>query len=156
MLKARPVAGSLDLGNRLLQRLEPFIYRRHLDYAMIEDIKVMKQKIDHSLTREREGERNLKLGKGGIREIEFFIQALQLIYAGKNPHLRERNSLKALELLCSEGLIKPAERDQLAAAYRFLRTVEHRIQVVQERQTHNLPDSVVELHCLARRSYNFV
>ena len=151
MLKARPVAGSIELGNRLLQRLEPFIYRRHLDYAMIEDIKVMKQKIDRSLTREREGERNLKLGKGGIREIEFFIQALQLIYAGKNPRLRERNSLKALDLLCGEGLIKPAERDQLAAAYRFLRTVEHRIQVVQERQTHNLPASGEELHSLARR-----
>jgi glutamate-ammonia-ligase adenylyltransferase len=151
MLKARPVAGSLALGERLLQRLEPFIYRRHLDYAMVEDIKVMKQKIDRSLTREREGEQNLKLGKGGIREIEFFIQALQLIYAGKQPRLRERNSLKALALLCAEGLIKPVERDQLEAAYRFLRTVEHRIQVVQERQTHNLPTRPEELLSLARR-----
>ncbi|TLM67161.1 MAG: bifunctional [glutamate--ammonia ligase]-adenylyl-L-tyrosine phosphorylase/[glutamate--ammonia-ligase] adenylyltransferase [Deltaproteobacteria bacterium] len=151
MLKARAVAGSLRLGERLLARLEPFIYRRHLDYAMVEDIKVMKQKIDRSLAREREGGQNLKLGKGGIREIEFFIQALQLIYAGKQPRLRERNSLKALELLCAEGLIKPAERDQLAAAYRFLRTVEHRIQVVQERQTHNLPTRPEELRALARR-----
>jgi len=151
MLKARPVAGSLALGNYLLQRLEPFIYRRHLDYAMVEDIKVMKQKIDRSLTREREGEQNLKLGRGGIREIEFFIQTLQLIYAGKNQKLRERNSLKALDLLCDEGLIKPAERDQLAAAYRFLRTVEHRIQVIQERQTHSLPTDPGELRVLARR-----
>ncbi|NJC87194.1 MAG: bifunctional [glutamate--ammonia ligase]-adenylyl-L-tyrosine phosphorylase/[glutamate--ammonia-ligase] adenylyltransferase [Desulfuromonas sp.] len=151
MLKARPVAGSLALGERLLKRLEPFIYRRHLDYAMVEDIKVMKQKIDRSLAREREGGHNLKLGKGGIREIEFFIQALQLIYAGKKPRLRERNSLKALDLLCAEGLIKPTERDQLAAAYRFLRTVEHRIQVVQERQTHNLPTRPEELRSLARR-----
>jgi glutamate-ammonia-ligase adenylyltransferase len=151
MLKARAVAGSLKLGERLLARLEPFIYRRHLDYAMVEDIKVMKQKIDRSLTREREGVQNLKLGKGGIREIEFFIQALQLIYAGKQPRLRERNSLRALELLCAEGLIKPLERDQLAAAYRFLRTVEHRIQVVQERQTHNLPTRPEELRSLARR-----
>ncbi len=151
MLKARPVAGSLRLGERLLQRLEPFIYRRHLDYAMVEDIKLMKQKIDRSLAREREAAQNLKLGRGGIREIEFFIQALQLIYAGKNPRLRERNSLKALDLLCSEGLIKPAERDQLAEDYRFLRTVEHRIQVVQERQTHNLPTRPEELLSLARR-----
>ena len=151
MLKARPVAGSIQLGERLLQRLEPFIYRRHLDYAMVEDIKLMKQKIDRSLAREREGNQNLKLGRGGIREIEFFIQALQLIYAGKNPRLRERNSLRALDLLCSEGLVKPAERDQLAEAYRFLRTVEHRIQVVQERQTHNLPSRPEELHSLARR-----
>jgi len=151
MLKGRPVAGSLKLGEHLLQRLEPFIYRRHLDYAMVEDIKLMKQKIDRSLAREREGALNLKLGKGGIREIEFFIQALQLIYAGKKPRLRERNSLKALDLLCAEGLIKPAERDQLAEAYRFLRTVEHRIQVVQERQTHNLPTRPEELRSLARR-----
>ena len=151
MLKARPVAGSIALGEHLLERLEPFIYRRHLDYAMVEDIKLMKQKIDRSLGREREGAQNLKLGRGGIREIEFFIQALQLIYAGKKPHLRERNSLKALDLLCAEGLIKPAERDQLAAAYRFLRTVEHRIQVVQERQTHNLPTRPEELRSLARR-----
>ncbi len=83
MIKARPVAGSIPLGEQLLKNLEPFIYRRYLDYAMVEDIKQMKQKIDRSLTREREGELNLKLGRGGIREIEFFIQALQLIYAGK-------------------------------------------------------------------------
>jgi len=151
MLKARPVAGSIALGERLLKRLEPFIFRRHLDYAMIEDIKVMKQKIDRSLTREREGELNLKLGYGGIREIEFFIQALQLIYSGKNPALRERNSLKALALLCREGLIKPAEQQQLSDAYRFLRSVEHRIQVVREQQTHNLPVRPAELEALARR-----
>jgi glutamate-ammonia-ligase adenylyltransferase len=145
------VAGCLELGEDLLQRLEPFIYRRHLDYAMVEDIKLMKQKIDRSLAREREGAQNLKLGRGGIREIEFFIQALQLIYAGKQPRLRERNSLKALDLLCSEGLIRAEERDQLAEDYRFLRTVEHRIQVVQERQTHNLPTRPEELRSLARR-----
>ncbi|MCK4508017.1 MAG: bifunctional [glutamate--ammonia ligase]-adenylyl-L-tyrosine phosphorylase/[glutamate--ammonia-ligase] adenylyltransferase, partial [Desulfuromonadales bacterium] len=126
MLKARPVAGSKALGEQLLQRLEPFIYRRHLDYAMIDDIKIMKQKIDRSLTREKEGDLNLKLGYGGIREIEFFIQALQLINAGKNPHLRERNSLNALQLLCAEELITVEERDNLSAAYRFLRTAEHR------------------------------
>jgi glutamate-ammonia-ligase adenylyltransferase len=151
MLKGRPVAGSQDLGERLLQRLEPFIYRRHLDYAMIEDIKVMKQKIDRSLTREREGELNLKLGRGGIREIEFFIQALQLIYSGKNPELRERNSLKALDLLCQNELIKPSEQQQLSAAYRFLREAEHRIQVVHEQQTHNLPTRTSEMRALARR-----
>ncbi len=151
MLKARPVAGSKALGEQLLQRLEPFIYRRHLDYAMIDDIKVMKQKIDRSLTREKEGELNLKLGHGGIREIEFFIQALQLINAGKNPHLRERNSLKALQLLCAEELITIEERDNLSEAYRFLRTTEHRIQVVNEQQTHNLPTRPEELTALARR-----
>ncbi|MDT8440151.1 MAG: bifunctional [glutamate--ammonia ligase]-adenylyl-L-tyrosine phosphorylase/[glutamate--ammonia-ligase] adenylyltransferase [Desulfuromonadales bacterium] len=151
MLKARPVAGSIALGEELLQRLEPFIYRRHLDYAMIEDIKVMKQKIDHNLAREREGASNLKLGHGGIREIEFFIQALQLINAGKRPELRERNSLQALQRLCSAGLISDDECADLSAAYRFLRTVEHRIQVVHEQQTHNLPARSADLRALARR-----
>lgn len=151
MLKARPVAGSIELGEQLLERLEPFIYRRHLDYAMIDDIKVMKQKIDRSLKREKEGELNLKLGHGGIREIEFFIQALQLINAGKNPRLRERNSLKSLQLLYVEKMITLEERDDLSAAYRFLRTAEHRIQVVHEQQTHNLPTRPKELAALARR-----
>jgi glutamate-ammonia-ligase adenylyltransferase len=151
MLKARPVAGVKELGEQLLRRLEPFIYRRHLDYAMIDDIKIMKQKIDRSLTREKEGDLNLKLGHGGIREIEFFIQALQLINAGKNPHLRERNSLLALRVLCDESLITAEERDNLSAAYRFLRTTEHRIQVVHEQQTHNLPTRPEELTALARR-----
>lgn len=151
MLKARPVAGCIALGERLLKALEPFIYRRYLDYGMVEDIKTMKMKVDHNLARQREGELNLKLGRGGIREIEFFIQALQLIYAGKNPHLRERNTLKALELLHAQALIKAEDYRQLRDAYVFLRTVEHRIQVVQERQTHNLPKKDEDVRLLARR-----
>lgn len=151
MLKARPVAGSLDFGWQLLHNLEPFIYRRYLDYTMIDDLKVMKQKIDHNLTREREGELNLKLGRGGIREIEFFIQALQIIHAGKNPALREKNSLRALALLQSHGLIDAETTVILSEAYTFLRTVEHRIQVVQERQTHNLPTDEIEFERLGRR-----
>lgn len=151
MLKARPVAGCLELGDELLRYLEPFIYRRFLDYTMIEDLKVMKQKIDQNLTREREGERNLKLGRGGIREIEFFIQAMQLIHSGKQPGLRERNSLKALALLRREGLIDEETFETLSDAYTFLRTTEHRIQVEQERQTHNLPCNSHELRLLGRR-----
>ncbi len=152
MLKARPVAGSRELGEQLLQTLIPFVYRKYLDYTLIEDMKLMKQRIDASLTRNREGEINLKLGRGGIREIEFFIQALQLVYAGKIPRLRERNSLMALELLAEAKLISDDDRQQLSDAYRFLRTVEHRIQVVQERQTHSLPTKEDELLALARRS----
>jgi len=152
MLKARPVAGSLDLGEQLLKMLQPFLYRKYLDYNLIEDMKNMKQKIDASLTRSREGEINLKLGRGGIREIEFFIQALQLVYAGKNPRLRERNSLKALNTLLEARLISDDDHRRLSDAYRFLRTVEHRIQVVQERQTHNLPTKDEEILALSRRS----
>ncbi|QXM11494.1 bifunctional [glutamate--ammonia ligase]-adenylyl-L-tyrosine phosphorylase/[glutamate--ammonia-ligase] adenylyltransferase [Geomonas subterranea] len=152
MMKARPVAGSIELGERILAALTPFIYRRYLDYNLIEDMMAMKKKIDASLARNQEGEINIKLGRGGIREIEFFIQALQLVYAGKNPHLRERNSLKALQTLHQARIIKEADCAALSDAYRFLRTVEHRIQVVQERQTHALPRKEEELRALARRS----
>lgn len=152
MLKARPVAGSLALGEQLLKTLQPFIYRKYLDYNLIEDMKQMKQKIDASLARSREGEINLKLGRGGIREIEFFIQALQLVYAGKNPKLRERNSLYALDTLLAANLLEMDDHRKLREAYRFLRSVEHRIQVVQERQTHNLPAKEEEMLALSRRS----
>lgn len=135
MMKARPVAGSIELGENILKTLEPFIFRRYHDYGMVEDLKQMKQKIDSSLTKQHESEINIKLGRGGIREIEFFIQALQLVYAGKNPRVRERSSLKALALLHDEGYLSEKEVGFLRQAYVFLRTVEHRIQVVQERQT---------------------
>jgi len=151
MMKARPLAGSIELGERFLKTLEPFIFRRYHDYGMVEDLKQMKQKIDSSLTKQHESEINLKLGRGGIREIEFFIQALQLVYAGKNPRVRERSSLKALDLLHEEGYLSEKEVRFLRRAYIFLRTVEHRIQVVQERQTHNLPKGEREMLLLARR-----
>ncbi|MFO7577156.1 MAG: bifunctional [glutamate--ammonia ligase]-adenylyl-L-tyrosine phosphorylase/[glutamate--ammonia-ligase] adenylyltransferase, partial [Pelovirga sp.] len=152
MLKARPVAGSIPLGNELLRRLKPFVFRRYLDFGMIEDIKVMKQKINASLERHQEQERNLKLGVGGIREIEFFIQALQLVNAGTRPHLQQRNSLQMLDLLRQEGLVSAADQQTLSEAYRFLRTAEHRIQVVQEQQTHSLPQDPRAFEVLARRS----
>ncbi len=152
LIKARPVAGDLDLGEELLQRLKPFIYRRYLDFGMIEDIKLMKQKINSSLTRKQEGERNLKLGRGGIREIEFFIQTQQLINAGTRPQLQQRNSLLVLQLLREEELITAEDQQALSEAYQFLRMVEHRIQVVQEQQTHSLPQNPRDLEVLARRS----
>ncbi len=151
MMKARPVAGDIHLGEQILQSLQPFIYRRYLDYGMIDDLKQMKQKIDSQQMQHNGYENNLKLGKGGIREIEFFTQALQLINAGKNPKMRERSTLNALRLLHAEGYLPGDEALALRHAYIFLRTVEHRIQVVQERQTHNLPTSEVEMSTLSRR-----
>ncbi len=151
MMKARPVAGDLDLGERLLWALEPFIYRRYLDYGMIEDLKEMKQKIDCQQAQQRDCQNNLKLGRGGIREIEFFIQALQLIFAGKNPQVRQRSTLKAMVLLRDAGHLSAEDAASLRQAYIFLRTVEHRIQVVQERQTHNLPTADHDMLSLARR-----
>ncbi|OQY20427.1 MAG: bifunctional glutamine synthetase adenylyltransferase/deadenyltransferase [Desulfobacteraceae bacterium 4572_35.1] len=151
MMKARPVAGSIELGEQLLQTLQPFIYRRYHDYGMVEDLKQMKQKIDHHQRGQYGANENLKLGKGCVREIEFFTQALQMVYAGKNPQVRERSTLKALLLLRDAGFLPAEEAENLRQAYIFLRTVEHRIQVVQERQTHNLPTSQQERHTLARR-----
>lgn len=151
MLKARPVAGSIALGEELLKRLKPFVFRRYLDFGMIEDMKVMKQKINASLDRDKEHERNLKLGVGGIREIEFFIQAQQLVNAGTRPRLQHRNSLKMLEILHEEEMLSGTDHQTLRDAYRFLRTVEHRIQVVQEQQTHCLPEDDRSFTVLARR-----
>ncbi|MEA5114932.1 MAG: bifunctional [glutamate--ammonia ligase]-adenylyl-L-tyrosine phosphorylase/[glutamate--ammonia-ligase] adenylyltransferase [Geobacteraceae bacterium] len=151
MLKAWPVAGSMVLGEQFLRMIEPFVYRKYLDYTLVEDMMAMKKKIDLSLAREKGGETNIKLGRGGIREIEFFIQALQLVFAGKNPALRVRNSLQALQALRDSHIISGEDCDSLSYAYRFLRMVEHRIQVVQERQTHSLPASEEEMLALARR-----
>ncbi len=151
LIKARPVAGDIALGEELLQRLKPFIYRRYLDFGMIEDIKLMKQKINTNLSRKQEGERNLKLGRGGIREIEFFIQTQQLVNGGTRPQLQYRNSLETLQLLQQDELITLEDQHSLSAAYQFLRMVEHRIQVVQEQQTHSLPQNQRDLDVLARR-----
>lgn len=151
MLKAWPVAGSVDLGEGFLRMIEPFVYRKYLDYTLVEDMMAMKKKIDLSLARDRGGEQNIKLGRGGIREIEFFIQALQLVFAGKNQALRMRNSLQALRALRDTHVISDDDCAALSDAYRFLRTVEHRIQMVQERQTHSLPTDGEEMRLLARR-----
>lgn len=151
MLKAWPVAGSVDVGEAFLRMIEPFVYRKYLDYTLVEDMMSMKKKIDSSLVRDRAGEGNIKLGRGGIREIEFFIQALQLVFAGKNSALRQRNSLHALDDLKNARIISEKDCRALSEAYRFLRTVEHRIQVVQERQTHSLPAGDEEMQLLARR-----
>lgn len=151
MLKAWPIAGSVDLGEKFLRMIEPFVYRKYLDYTLVEDMMSMKKKIDTSLARDRGGEVNIKLGRGGIREIEFFIQALQMVFAGKNPALRQRNSLHALNDLKNARIVSEQDCEALSAAYRFLRTVEHRIQVVQERQTHSLPAGEDEMLLLARR-----
>ncbi len=149
-LKARPVAGDRALGEAYLVDMEPFVYRRYLDYATIEDIAAMKTRIETSLARSRAKGWNLKLGRGGIREIEFVIQSTQLVNAGKDARIRERNSLAALTALVEHRYLTPEDGDVLATAYRFLRQVEHKIQLVDERQTQVVPDREGE-RSLARR-----
>ena len=149
MLKARPVAGDLAMGHGFLDAIRPFIWRRHLDFAAVADIHAMKQRIDaHRHTAlslapdpvARLLGHNVKLGQGGIREIEFLAQTLQLVWGGRNPGLREPRTLVALRLLAGAGHLGKRAAVELASAYRFLRAVEHRLQMVADRQTHELPE----------------
>ncbi len=151
LLKARPVAGNRALGEAFLKAVEPFIYRRYLDFSTVEDMKEMKRRIDVGLAPGGEHIRNVKLGKGGIREIEFVVQTLCLINAGKDRRIRVRGALEAFPLLLAHGYLSPEDHDRLLAAYVFLRHLEHRIQIVLERQSHSLPTSRDELGRLARR-----
>lgn len=151
LIKARVVAGNQDLGDQFLQCMIPFIYRRYMDYQAIEEMKGIKDRIDQEVTRRGENERNVKLGTGGIREIEFGIQILQLLYGGKIKTLREGNSLGAILKLEKEGLLNPDVSSELRLAYVFLRRVEHLLQLEYERQTHILPEEPQRLELLARR-----
>lgn len=152
LIKARPVAGDEAAGREFLERVAPFVYRKYLDYGAIAEIGDMKQKINKDVEQKGRTYRDVKLGYGGIREIEFVIQALQLIYAGRDRTLRERNALKALHRLSQKGLITYQEHETLSKAYVFLRTVEHRIQIADDLQTQTLPADERELRALARRA----
>ncbi|MEB2285036.1 MAG: bifunctional glutamine synthetase adenylyltransferase/deadenyltransferase [Polyangiaceae bacterium UTPRO1] len=152
-LKARPVAGDRTLGAALLRELEPFVFRRYLDFATLEDLKRMKAKVAQALASGPDKGINVKLGRGGIREVEFVIQNLQLIHAGKDERIRERNSLLALERLVEARYLPADESARLAEAYRFLRDVEHKIQLVDERQTQVIPSGQAELQLARRLGY---
>ncbi|MCG6907974.1 MAG: bifunctional [glutamate--ammonia ligase]-adenylyl-L-tyrosine phosphorylase/[glutamate--ammonia-ligase] adenylyltransferase [Desulfobacteraceae bacterium] len=137
-IKARTVAGDVAAGARLLATLKPFVFRRYLDYGTIEAIRDMKRQI--TLEVRRKGLRdNIKLGPGGIREIEFFGQVFQLIRGGVLPALQARPIQQTLDTLAAEGLVPGAVCRELQAAYIFLRDTEHRLQMAADRQTHQLP-----------------
>jgi glutamate-ammonia-ligase adenylyltransferase len=137
-IKARPVAGDLAAGEQLLDTLRPFIYRRYLDYGAFEGLREMKALIEAEVQR-RDMAEHLKLGPGGIREIEFIVQLQQLIRAGREPDLRLRGLLPALALLGERGHLSPASVTALREAYRFLRRLENRLQMLREEQTHAIP-----------------
>jgi glutamate-ammonia-ligase adenylyltransferase len=150
MIPARPIAGAVDLGEQFLREIRPFVYRGYLDYATVTDIKEMKARVEAEL-RDKAGRGNVKLGRGGIREVEFLVQVLQLINGGRDERVRTRGSLPTLARLVECGYLPADEGAELAAAYRFLRDVEHKIQIVQQRQTHVVPKAVREQETLARR-----
>lgn len=158
MIKARPIAGDLPLGQRFLEAIRPFVWRRGLDFAAVADIHAMKRRIDvekkTALGRmddpvARIAGHNVKLGEGGIREIEFLVQTLQMVWGGRDPTLRVRQTLPAMAKLVETGHLDEAASQQLAGSYRFLRQVEHRIQMVNDRQTHNLPEQPDEMSRIA-------
>lgn len=151
LLKARPIAGDRELGKQFLHDISPFVFRHYLDFATLEDIKEMKARVERSLRAPERSGMNVKLGRGGIREIEFVAQALQLIHAGKDPRVRDRTTLSALDRLVDCHYLVATDRDTLRDAYRFLRHVEHKLQIVQDRQTHTLPNDDAGILALARR-----
>lgn len=151
LIKARPVAGEKELGLKFLREIEPFIYRRYLDYTTVEELRHTKARIEKELLSLEEKERNVKLGRGGIREIEFFVQTLQLVNGGYDPRIRERNTLRALSVLARSGYIPSSEEARLKSAYCFLRDVEHKIQMVREAHAHSIPRDEGEERALARR-----
>jgi glutamate-ammonia-ligase adenylyltransferase len=137
-IKARPVAGDISAGKRLLDALRPFVYRRYLDYTAFAGLREMKTLIDAEVAR-KDLAGNLKLGPGGIREIEFIVQLLQLIRGGREPSLRERGLLPALAACERLGALLSASAQRLREAYRFLRRIENRVQMMRDEQTHDLP-----------------
>lgn len=153
-IKARPAAGDVAAGARFLKTLTPFVWRKHLDFAAVAETMDMRQRIrDHKGLHDLALEgRNLKLGQGGIREIEFFAQTRQLVAGGRDPGLRQPRTVKALQALAKADWITREVAGDLADHYAALREAEHRLQMVEDAQTHSLPTSAEGFDRLARLS----
>ena len=151
LLKARPIAGDLELGRRFVDMVTPFVYRKYLDHAAIEELARYKARADREHARHGDLDVNIKEGRGGIREVELFAQVFQLIYGGEKPALRTGHTLTALDQLGAHDFIEPEVRQDLSTAYIFLRNIEHGLQAAQGQQTHSLSASARGLRALARR-----
>jgi len=148
-VKARPVAGDIATGEQCLESLRPFVYRRYLDYTALDGLREMKAMIAAEVEK-RELADHLKLGPGGIREIEFLVQALQLIHGGREPGLRQRSLLKAMQAMVQAGHLPESTAKKLKDAYLFLRRVENRVQMLRDEQTHSLPQDAFTRYRIAR------
>ncbi len=146
LIRARPTAGDAELGRSFMEMIRPFVYRKYLDYGAIDEISSLKTRIDSTF---KKGD--IKRGRGGIREVEFFAQALQLLYGGRETILRERSTLKVLHRLLQKALIGQEDFFILSDNYRFLRTLEHRLQQLNNLQTHALPSGEAEMEALGRK-----
>ena len=151
MIKARPVAGDILSADQFLEDLSKFVWRETLDFLAIEDIQAIKGQLEYragSQTIAFEGQ-NIKLGRGGIRQIEFFVQTQQLIFGGRQSQLRVRSTLAALRALMQNGHINSRAFAHLTSAYRYLRQLEHRLQMIEDQQTHSMPTDRVSLERVA-------
>jgi glutamate-ammonia-ligase adenylyltransferase len=148
-MKARPVAGDLGFGWQTIRAIDPMIYRSAMDYAGVAAIKAMKERIEHAEGRAGAAF-NLKIGAGGIRDVEFVAQALQLLHGGRIPQVRDRSTQRALTALAQVGVLPRPQCEELRAAYAFLRRAENRLQMEGERQTHRLPGDARACERLAR------
>ncbi|RMD64040.1 MAG: bifunctional [glutamine synthetase] adenylyltransferase/[glutamine synthetase]-adenylyl-L-tyrosine phosphorylase [Alphaproteobacteria bacterium] len=151
MIKARPVAGDMALGRRFLDELGPFVWRKSLDFLAIQDIHSIKRQIHAHKggAHIKVAGHNIKLGRGGIREIELFVQTQQLIWGGREPRLRAARTLDALAALAEAGHIEARTAADMSAAYRYLRRLEHRLQMVEDQQTQTLPQDEAGLNRIA-------
>jgi [glutamine synthetase] adenylyltransferase / [glutamine synthetase]-adenylyl-L-tyrosine phosphorylase len=150
LLKARPVAGDPDLGRRFLELVQPFVWPEVLDPDSVRAVRAMKARAEGEMNRRGLADREVKRGRGGIRDIEFAVQLLQLVHGRQDPSVRSRTTLDALAQLTAGGYIEENDARQLDDAYRFLRTVEHRLQLQDEQQTHTLPTDTAARTRLAR------
>ena len=151
LLKARPIAGDRALAEQFLELVQPFVYRKYLDHAAIEELARYKARADREHARHGDLDRNVKEGRGGIREVELFVQVFQLIYGGDRPALRTGRTLTALEQLGEQGFVESDVRRDLEAAYIFFRNVEHGLQAAEGQQTHSLSGTERGIRALARR-----
>lgn len=147
-LKARPVAGDLAIGEQLLQLLQPFIFRRYLDYGLFESLRELHHSIDRK-SRQEGSAQDIKRGAGGIRELEFLVQSLQLLRGGREPSLRVSGFLPALRAVEQRQLLTPEKTARMTQDYCFLRALENRLQALTGRQTHSLPDDARSCERLA-------
>ena len=156
-IRARAAAGDIALGQRFLDAIQPFVWRRSLDFGVIEEVRQISARIrDHFAQGSSVGPGyDLKRGRGGIREVEFYVQIQQMIHGGRDPSVRAPATLDAIQALLAAGRLDEKTADDLSATYRLLRTIEHRVQMVEDAQTHLLPansaalDNVAELHGLS-------
>lgn len=151
LIKVRPVAGDLELGREFVAAIDPFVYRKYFSFSEINEVKALKRRMEQAATRGGVDDRDVKTGRGGIRDIEYAVQFLQLLNGGDLPAVRQRNTLLALDALEIAGCLTPQETYILADAYRFLRKTEHRLQLLFDWQTHKLPATADEVRKLARR-----